>query len=541
MRQVFLSFTNILPSEEMVVIFSGTSLDYQSLVETLASQPLKLHQYDIVRDIGAFEDRDSQAKYIQHYLKVDWTQPKWTSFLDRAWGWCRGRYRSTATLILSILMGGYQSPHSILNEYVFAFTKFLPTDGQEWVSNEPTLHSNFNIRDKMMLLAFDRMNDREKITLRSALFNHILYGSYSLEPFEPEERDAFITIGFARHKPGNITVIDEPLAILAGLTWLRGITPFSLLECLHHDIGKHSPRKNGFEAYLSFHLRKVFETTPKLNQVFTFRDDFARMPDLSWQHDEFDLVTVAGSQISVVTPSSGPSSNVGLLAQSHSEVLEWISTNALQFTFCFPPEAVGPDVLFFVQHQKTLQLLLLMVQARNYSTVDLASLITGVRTVTPSWLWKSKNTNQHSSPDDAPFVATNEGPQLYSSAHDAFANIRHGLKAPNASYPILRVFASWPGNAMLDRTSHYKETRKQQKKPTKEKNEPANLPDTDQHPLATLHMANFQDIGKTLSQNWFLGDIEQKEVIYSQHPPIEVERLRRSERIRNLAHSGAQN
>lgn len=93
MRQVFLSFTEILPSEEMVVIFSGTSLDYQSLVETLASQPLKLHPYDIVRDIGAFEDRDSQARYIQHYLKVDWTQPNWISFLDRAWGWCRGRYQ----------------------------------------------------------------------------------------------------------------------------------------------------------------------------------------------------------------------------------------------------------------------------------------------------------------------------------------------------------------------------------------------------------------------------------------------------------------
>jgi hypothetical protein len=242
---------------------------------------------------------------------------------------------------------------------------------------------------------FTAIDDREKITLRSALFNHILYGSYSLEPFEPEERDTFITIGFARHKPGNITVIDEPLAILAGLTWLSGITPLSLLECLRHDIGKHSPRKNGFEAYLSFHLRKVFETTPKLNQVFTFRDDFARMPDLPWQHDEFDLVTVAGSQISVVTPSSGPFSNVGLLAQSHCEVLEWISTNALQFSFCFPLEAVDPDVLFFVRHKKTSQLLLLMVQAWNYSTVDLESLITGVRTVTPSWLWKSKNMNVH--------------------------------------------------------------------------------------------------------------------------------------------------
>jgi hypothetical protein len=259
---------------------------------------------------------------------------------------------------------------------------------------------DISLRFELCRTIFIAIDETEKITLRNALFNQLLYGSYSLEAFEPEERDAVITMGFARHKPGNITVIDEPLAILAGLTWLSAIAPLSLLECLRHDIGKHSPkhspRKNGFEAYLAFHLRKLFETTPKLNQVFTFRDDFARMSDLSWQHEEFDLVTLCNShesQISVVTPSCGPSSNVGLLAQSNDEVLEWISTNALQFTFCFPPESLGPDVLFFIRHKRSWQLLLVMVQARNYSTVDLESLITGVRTVTPSWLWKSKNTN----------------------------------------------------------------------------------------------------------------------------------------------------
>lgn len=143
-------------------------------------------------------------------------------------------------------------------------------------------------------------------------------------------------------------------------------------------------------------------------------------------------------------------------------------------------------------------------------------------------------------------METNEDPRLYSSAHDAFANIRHGLKAPNASYPILRVFASWPGNAALERTLHYKEPKTPRKGAAKKKNEPqateqAKVTDPDLHPLATLHIANFKDIGKTLSRNWISGDIEQKEAVYSQHPPIEVERLHRSERIRNLAHGGGQN
>ena len=99
---------------------------------------------------------------------------------------------------------------------------------------------------------------------------------------------------------------------------------------------------------------------------------------------------------------------------------------------------------------------------------------------------------------------------------------------------------------MLERTLHHKEPKIPRKGAAKKKNEPqatepAKVPDPDLNPLATLHMANFKDIGKALSRNWFLGDIEQKEVVYSQHPPIEVERLHRSERIRNLAHGGGQN
>jgi hypothetical protein len=91
-RQVYLSFTRILPSEHMITIFSGTGIDYQSLAEVLHFQFLKPYPYEIIKDVGAFEDREIQARYIQHYLKVDWTKPNWSAFLDRAWGWCRGRY-----------------------------------------------------------------------------------------------------------------------------------------------------------------------------------------------------------------------------------------------------------------------------------------------------------------------------------------------------------------------------------------------------------------------------------------------------------------
>ena len=105
---------------------------------------------------------------------------------------------------------------------------------------------------------------------------------------------------------------------------------------LHQDIGKHTPRRNVFEAYLAFHLREAFETAPKLNEVFTFRRGSTQRMEPSWQLERFELVTVVASddkgqpQDWVTTPSSGPSSELGFSASSGEGVLDWIHTNKLR-------------------------------------------------------------------------------------------------------------------------------------------------------------------------------------------------------------------
>jgi hypothetical protein len=310
-----------------------------------------------------------------------------------------------------------------MDEYVEAFTDFKPTDGKVWTDSEPPLPPDFKVNTQVTKLNFEKMSESfpriglkpglklkpcvhlsidemQASTLSFAICDQILYGRYSLSSFTSTERATFIQYGFARHKPGtNDEVLDEPLAILAALQWINQHAKFSMFECLRRDIERHSKRKNGFEAYLAFHLRKVFETAPRLDTVFAFRSDFAKRDreDLTWQRENFELVTVVAAEdrnnphVSVVTPSCGSSSNVGFLADSGEEVLEWLSTNKDQFTFCFPPESFGPDLLFFLRAQKSAKLLLVMVQAKKYDKVNKEDLIHGVRTVTPNWLWKCKD------------------------------------------------------------------------------------------------------------------------------------------------------
>jgi hypothetical protein len=193
--------------------------------------------------------------------------------------------------------------------------------------------------------------------MSQVVHGQIIYGCHSLGSFTSAVRATFVEYGFARHRRGiNDTVLHEPLTILAALHWLNKRPSFSVFECLRQDIGKHSNRKNGLESYLTLYLRKIFEMAPTLDAAFTFRDDFARQgsTDLAWQHEKFELVTVTATAdrnnplVSIVMPTSGPSSNIGFLAESGEDVLQWISTNSNQFSFCFPPKNCGPDILCFV-------------------------------------------------------------------------------------------------------------------------------------------------------------------------------------------------
>ena len=106
LRPLWSSLTGILDSTKMRLIVSGTGIHWKSIQNILGSSVFKLHPYTPKRDIGAFDDPEAQRQYIERYIPGDQSEA-WKAFLERAWGWCRGRYfhNPLADLTLTWFLG----------------------------------------------------------------------------------------------------------------------------------------------------------------------------------------------------------------------------------------------------------------------------------------------------------------------------------------------------------------------------------------------------------------------------------------------------
>ena len=95
---------------------------------------------------------------------------------------------------------------------------------------------------------------------------------------------------------------------------------------------------------------------------------------------------------------------------------------------------------------------------------------------------------------------------MVNETKNALTNIPHGLTIEGAEHSVLRVFASWPAEAELERTL-----------------KPLKITDLDQHPLAALNLETFESISKGLDLEWIRMDVEQNVAVYRKRAREEQE------------------
>ncbi|PVF94285.1 hypothetical protein CPB86DRAFT_49855 [Serendipita vermifera] len=490
LREIWLAWTTVLAAPKIRIIISGTNIDIEQIKSTLASSHLKMNPLFIHSTLGGFDDSESQAKFIKHYILAAWDEQKWKEFLIRSFAWFRGRYRNTATLIVLLLLGGYKCPHRTVDGIVEAFASFKPTEAVDWVAQEPDFPPVLSPEDIIDKLDFDKMSPMQAKTLSEMLHKQFFTAVYSVGPFPAADRTAFVEYGIARiHIRGGQLSIDEPFIKVAAQTWLKRNPVLSLSEWCRSHFDVHSFQINGFEAYTTHYMLKILEKFPQFDAVFTLRKDHAQQNSLTWLTNTLELVTVSkgvyssDTRISVVTQSSGPSANIGFRANSSEDVLEWMSENKQQVAFCYPPPHMGPDMLFFVRSQQSKKLILVAIQAKKREVVDRNVLVEDVRTVTPNWFWRRRITK---------FGAADEAPCLNEEAanrvQEILREIPNRQQFEGAEYPVLRVFASFPGKENIERTNQ------------QETSGTYKTIDDDKHLLASLNESTFAELNGDLDE-----------------------------------------
>ena len=119
--------------------------------------------------------------------------------------------------------------------------------------------------------------------------------------------------------------------------------------------------------------------------------------------------------------------------------------------------------------------------------------------------------------DEAPSLSRDSASRFF----DALTKIEPNITVEDACYPVLRVFASWPADATLERTLAIDDKQpplKKQKTIQAKDDEDVNTCDPDLHPLAALHMPNFENISNSFAELWFKNDTEQWQVKFAERP-----------------------
>ncbi|PVG00051.1 hypothetical protein CPB86DRAFT_872254 [Serendipita vermifera] len=519
LREIWRLWTWVLDFNQMRLVLSGTGITVNEIDDVLASNPLKLAPKFRWTELGAFDTPESQEYFIKQYIPARWDEPAWDAFLRRAWRWVRGRYRLTAFLVSLILEGGYSSPHRTLDSMVEAVSGIRLTDLALWIMKEPELKLVIKPY-RAIKFNFHKMSQPHREIVFDAIVEQLLYGSYVLNWIIPDVEKFFIEIGFGRYRivetlEGHMEklVLNEPIPVFAALTSFKKWIPGSLFAHLRREIDKNVPSRNGFAAYLAFYLREVFKDAKELGGVFSFRSDFARQQharEAAWPDRRFKLVSVSRREgepnphVSATTPYSWASPNLGVQEDSVEGVLDWVMTNSNGYTFCFPPSSMGPDILFFLQSESSGELLLVALQAKGYEKVEKEALIHGINSVSPDYFWKSKNEEERII-WKSPYIVKKTERRAADRFMKALKTIPSAAEIPGAVYPILRVFASAPVPANLERTLPVS-TRRGTLRGTITELLTGHNPEN--QPVACLNMKTFDEVGKKFTDQWLRGQTE---------------------------------
>ena len=225
-------------------------------------------------------------------------------------------------------------------------------------------------------------------TLASFVFEYTITGKIS--GLGGPNGDKMVEFGVSRFKKSSsssprMAETDEPLAILGLVTFLeqhRLALGTHLRGAL--NVANASARSIAFEPFGAYLIARAFSTPTLLSNVFDFVGE-------SRLKDEFaELVTLeridGAIRINPLNLTSGLNlrSNhvLGCSPPTSPDTLEWLH-NPRGLAFCFPANAVGPDLIFVLRLTSDGTILRVCVQFKHMQELTPKETGKAIRTIEP--------------------------------------------------------------------------------------------------------------------------------------------------------------
>ncbi|KAJ6617061.1 hypothetical protein B0H10DRAFT_2034538, partial [Mycena sp. CBHHK59/15] len=458
----------------MYLIISGTAMSQAVIEETMASAVLKGGRYETIKDVGGLETLESTVEYLASLMpdKIRSTESMLV-LCHRVAYYLHGRFRFTAAFMRELLRAEYKSPHRLFNAFIKKVTSpednnvggFHPTDAEEFWEPEEC-----GPIGELKRFKFEKLK-RSRFALmghvRTIVQQFFMRNKVTMELNDNENQA--VEFGFARFQtiegPSErlLTVIDEPLALLALIEWLpkNGLPIWGTLALDARNAKNEAGGYNALEEYLGYYFSVVFDGVRPLDQIFVF-DRGVALPD--WAMKPAKLVSLYQVntmprviESGVVGHSARPSIALATSSGSYEHTKLWLD-HAYRSAICFPDVLMGPDILFVLELWNRKRIWV-AVQSK-YSHDDLLNWDTFVKalaSVKPSKFYHNHKTTGVENGKSVKVGVDTLEPGKRSVQEKRNEEIMRYLDAlPNrlsdgtaGEFSLLRVIASWPSNVDL--------------------------------------------------------------------------------------------
>ncbi|KAJ3047891.1 hypothetical protein HK097_011074 [Rhizophlyctis rosea] len=318
------------------LFLSGTGLSLTHAHNILSSFTFKeTAKLDVYVDLGAFDTAEKFMSFWDRYLPTLDQQP--------CFQWLRGRHRMLSTYIERV----YQrpEPQAILEEMIDEVTTSK-------AHKKDSIYSALQQIAEGKRHAFPQGENVMEIIQR--IVAHFVFTGEGA-PLVDEDEFRLIDVGFARLRRSvklKEAIVDEPLAILAGLKWIEEQTPGGLLKFMERrmtDVAVSAGAQGTvWELCCAYAFDKHFDGRTRFRDL-SLVSNMKKFPPWGDEpvrvgrcYRENDIIKIADDQM----PSSAP-----LCSRSPSHTKggfqQWLK-NPNHVKFYLPDVYAGPDIAFIL-------------------------------------------------------------------------------------------------------------------------------------------------------------------------------------------------